>query len=205
MEIWKVLFPSLPLTPRVTTDAEMAEDFLAGCPTQRYLGQIGNVLSLLSAQFQTAQSSKSKGALRCGVTVRMCVARRGQRTVLAWGAQWSRGQNRRRAAAVGRAGFYPRDWGQVLLKTFMIHEPLNLSSERREAPPSPTGLSGYLDLHKWLKRVPRSSLCYMGPFHAGLPRPSWQALISSHKHKEHIFSVLPKQSNKSIQVTPDFT
>ena len=121
------------------------------------------------------------------------------------GAQWSRGQNGRRAAAVGRAGFYPRDWGQVLLKTFMIHEPLNLSSERREAPPSPTGLSSYLDLHKWLKHVPRSSLCYMGPFHAGLPRPSWQALISSHKHKEHIFSVLPKQSNKSIQVTPDFT
>ena len=51
--------------------------------------------------------------------VRICVARRGQSTVLAWGAQWSRGQNRRRPAEVGRAGFYPRDWGQVLLKTFM--------------------------------------------------------------------------------------
>ena len=138
--------------------------------------------------------------------VRICVARRGQSTVLAWGAQWSRGQNRRRPAEVGRAGFYPRDWGQVLLKTFMTSmSHLIFSSERREAPPSPTGLSGYLDLHKWLKRVPRSSLCYMGPFHAGLPRPSWQALISSHKHKEHIFSVLPKQSNKSLQVTPDFT
>ena len=49
MEIWKVLFPSLPLTPRMIIDGEVAEDFFAGCPTQRYLGQIGNVLSFLSA------------------------------------------------------------------------------------------------------------------------------------------------------------
>lgn len=50
MGIWKALFPSLPLRPAGTIDAEMPEDFLAGCPTQRYLGQTGNVLSLLSAQ-----------------------------------------------------------------------------------------------------------------------------------------------------------
>ena len=32
MEIWKVLFPSLPLTPRMTIDAEVAEDFPQGVP-----------------------------------------------------------------------------------------------------------------------------------------------------------------------------
>ena len=50
MGIWKALFPSLPPRPPGTFGAEMPEDFLAGCPTQRYLGQMGNVLSLLSAQ-----------------------------------------------------------------------------------------------------------------------------------------------------------
>lgn len=45
----------------------------------------------------------------------------------------------------------------------------------------------------------------MGLFYTGLSRPSWQALFSPHKHKEHIFFVLLKQSSKSMQVTPDLT
>ena len=129
-------------------------------------------MSFLFCLHSSRRHSHRSQKERCvgGDCVRIYVAHRGTSTVLAWGAQWSKGQNRRRAAAVGRAGFYPRDWGQVLLKTFMTSmSHLIFSSERRESPPSPTGLSGYLDLHKWLKRVPRSSLCYMGPFHAGLP------------------------------------
>lgn len=178
----------------------MSEDFLPGCPIQRYPGWRGNSLSLLSAPRQTTQSLEPYGApcprYEC---VHACSLQgasaqcflRGQGGVR--GRTWAgRGQGWVLSGTGKRQGL-PKN---LMTSTGHLISPLY----RGETPSSLTGL--HPDLLKWLKLVPFIHLRHVGLFHWPLQIPVAGSVLPR-KHKEHIFFVLPKQPRKPMQVTSD--